>query len=607
MSISVEGFRDLIEGASDQELAGFAAVSPAIHFATFVHIHDKGNRLIRPIPNILQLRMSQVYEQCMDWGIPCRMVVCKPRQVGCSTFTAHIIYHHEQRFRSTGITIADVSDNSVGLMKKVAEYAERDAFPWNNQLRSMAKRLEFSNGTVHTIDSAENWKAGISQTRQVFHASEIGKWPKSGVKEDRRVMASVMPSIAKQPNTVVIAEGTPDGAVGWLYDQWHGKDAHGAPNSHYLEDVVKMRAEGTMPGVVWIKVFAAWFEFAEHQHDGQDGRPPLPKGEERAILKTLTERERRGQDLYNWTLGQIAWRRAIIATECGGDEELFDEYYAEDDMCCFLSSGRPRFNMGCVTAMEKMAKLITPERGFLISQPDNKTVQWNRDSQGDVEIWEKPQEGCRYLVSCDPMTGTDQTSGKDPDRHSIGVLRQGYDKGIHGGDPVDPMLVARVKGPYLADTDQAAGQIINLSRMYGECIVVLEINMGLGILELLKFSGVPLLQREVFDARVGSKKRQFGYKLSNRDERRYVIDALATAIREMAFVIRCPHALGECKTFVTSANGRDEARAGTHDDDIFMLAMGYISLSSATMLSGRVRKRRDPPDRKDWRTIGSHW
>lgn len=605
MSISVQAYLDTVAQATPEDLAGFAAASPAIHFGTFVQIHNKENRLITPIPNILQLRMSQVYEQCQAWGIPCRMLVCKPRQVGCSTFAAHIVYHHEQRHRTTGITIADVADNSIGLMKKVADYHQRDQYPWGTKIRVFAKKLESSNGTEHTIDSAENWKAGLSKTRQVFHASEIGKWPRTGVKEDKRVMAAVLPSIAKTPNTLVIAEGTPDGAIGWLYDQWHTKDINGQKNSHSLEEVAAMREAGTLPGIVWIKVFASWFEFEEHQHDGKMGRPATSTAESTMIQRTLTDRERRGIKLYDWSVEQIAWRRAIMVTECGGSEDLFDEYYGEDDVSCFLASGRPRFQMGSLVAMERMTNTRRAERGFATLQEDNKSVSWSLDNDaGDIEIWEPPREGCRYLVSCDPMTGADQTSGKDPDRHSIGVLRQGYDD--PGGHSEDPALVARVKAPSITDSDQAAGHIIALSLMYGRCIAVLEINMGHAIMEYLKFSGVPLLMREVFDGRLGLKKKQLGFKLNDNQQRRYVIEALATAIRNMAIRIWDPHVISEMKNFITNLKGRDEARAGSHDDDIFMIAMGYVSLASATMYNGPLRKRREPRDRKDWRTLGDH-
>ena len=194
----VEQFRAGLMGKSDLDLAEMALGSPAVHFATCVTIHNKDNEVERPVPNILQLRMSQVYELCMALGVPCRMIVCKPRQVGCSTFASHIVYHHGMRYRTAGITISDKAGNSQKLMLKVRDYGVVDKFPWGiRQLKDTSQGLSWTNGTRWEIDSAENWKAGIGDTRQAFHSSETAKWPKTGVKNDKRVMAAVLPSISR--------------------------------------------------------------------------------------------------------------------------------------------------------------------------------------------------------------------------------------------------------------------------------------------------------------------------------------------------------------------------------------------------------------------------
>ena len=36
------------------------------------------------------------------------------------------------------------------------------------------------------------------------------------------------------------------------------------------------------------------------------------------------------------------------------------------------------------------------------------------DGGGDIEVWEEPREGKRYLVGCDPATGASQTTWKNP-------------------------------------------------------------------------------------------------------------------------------------------------------------------------------------------------
>jgi hypothetical protein len=585
-------FREALTGLSDTDLGLMAMQSPAVHFSACVKIQDKNNDAIRPTPNILQLRMSEVYEVCMAMGVPCRMVCCKPRQVGCSTFASHIVYHHGMRYRTAGITISDKSGNSQKLMLKVRDYSHVDQFPWRIKMkRDASGALEWTNGTRWEIDSAENWKAGIGDTRQAFHASEVGKWPKNGIKNDKRVMSAVLPSISKG-RSVVIAESTPEGAGGWMYETWQ--------SAVTLDEFIAMHEAGKDTGVVWIKVFAAWFEFEEHQR-----KTPVSELERVEIDRTLGEREISGRELYGWTYEQIAWRRDMIRLECGGSEDVFDEYYAEDDVRCWAVSGRPRFNVQALMLLEKRAAAGGGVTGHLVTQ-ESGLVTWNprSDGGGDVMVFEEPREGCRYLAGCDPATGASQTVGKNPDRSSIQVWRQGYWDPVTGME-VRTKLVARVRSPYFGDGDEVAGHLVRLSRWYGGCLVVPEVNMGLHVVEHLKEAGVPIYRRIVPSAKVGSVVEQYGFKLTDREQRRMLVEALATAIRECVIDIPCKDAVRELRMFVTGPDGRDEARHGEHDDDVLCAAMCWYSMPSATEYRRVLRKRKVPKDAANWKRVGA--
>jgi hypothetical protein len=585
----VERFAYTLANSTNEQLASMAMTSPAVHFASCVVIQNKENVEINPVPNILQLRMSEAYEVCQALGVPCRMIVCKPRQVGCSTFGSHIVYHHGMRNRTTGLTISDLARNSAKLMDKVRDYGRCDRFPWGHRMvKDTAAGLRWTNGTEWEIDSAENPKAGIGVTRQAFHASEVGKWPKTGVKNDKRVMSAVLPSLSKGAS-VVIAESTPDGAVGWMYETW--------TQAVTIERFLELKESGRDGGMVWIKVFAAWFEFEEHKR-------PVGASEIEMIQRSMNDREQVGIERYGWTWEQIAWRRDQIRTECGGSEDTFDEYYPEDDQRCWAVSGRPRFNMSALMAMEARARGVQFESGLLTLQ-DNGSVAWagRSDGLGEVRVWEGPREGYRYLVGCDPATGESQTTGKDPDRSSIQVWRQAYydaDTGIERR----AKLVARVAGPFFGDGDVVAGHIVRLSRWYGGALVVPEVNMGLHVVEHLKESGVPLYRRIVPSARIGSTVEQIGFKLTDREQRRSIVEALATAIREDQLEVYCLDWIREAKAFITTNGGRDEARAGEHDDDILCGGMCWYALPSATEYRRSVRRKRKPRDWNSWKRVG---
>ena len=75
-----------------------------------------------------------------------------------------------------------------------------------------------------------------------------------------------------------------------------------------------------------------------------------------------------------------------------------------------------------------------------------------------------------------------------------------------------------------------------------------------------------------------------------------MIDSLALAFHNETLDVFCPHILAECKNFMWSKNGREEARSGCHDDDVMGLAMAYRCKGSATLYKPATRRRRRPVD-----------
>lgn len=574
-----------------------AAMSPSVHFVTCAKIKDaKTKAFFRPSPrgsgaeksvNVLQERVQEAYEVLTAYGYEAiRIIVTKIRQCGGTTVSQHLIYHLCKRQNTDALVIADTVPRARMVLERFREFDSQDKFPWQNPLVAQATNMQWLNGSTATITSAESRNPGIAAPRQAILFSESCKYPRGGVVDDKDIVASVMPSL--NDAGLAIAESTPEGASGWHYDTWQG--------ALDLNEFIKaLKAGEHRPGNGWCKVFAAWFEFEDNQH-------PVTDKMRDQINRTLTNRERNGIDKYDWTHEQIYWRRSTIQGECGGSEDLFDEYYPEDEVSCFLSSGRPRFNMASVLKLEKQAQLATKEIGTLTEQDGSGVVQFVPDPQGmaSFHLWERPRAGCRYLVWCDPATGEDQTESNDPDRHSIGVLRCGYtdDRGAVFPDAV----VARVRPPFTGNTLLASDFITLLSRYYGNAIVVLEINMGLHILERLKEEGILIYQRQVIDPYEREAQRFMqGWKLKDRDQRRTVVDCLALAIHEESIKLNCPHIASECRTFIIDKNGKEIARSGCKDDDVLGLAMALFCKGSGTLYREPTRRRRLPADHRKWR------
>lgn len=557
-----------------------AAHSPLVHFETCVKILDEQKRLVTPKANILQRRMAEAIEILEAIGVEAiRIIVTKIRQCGGTTFAVEVIYHLSQRRNTDSLIIANIADNSRAILERMTVYSATERFPWHNPLSPNKSILTWANGSQATITSAESMNPGISKPRQAVLFSESTKYPRGGVKDDAKIFASIMPSL--NDAGLAIMESTPDGANGQHYALWQ--------KALSLDDFIAEWQKGNRaPGNGWVKVFAAWFEFEENTM-------PVTEAMRAKIDATITAREANGRRRYSWSYGQIAWRRAKIESDCGGSEELFDEFFPEDEVSCFLSSGRPRFNMAAIRRLELAAPNYPYEVGSLVEIGDNVDFQPDATGFGSFHIWERPKVGCSYIVWCDPATGEDQTESNNPDRHSIGVLRTEYMDS--SGATHKDAVVARVRPPFTGTTILTSDYIELLSDYYGGAIVVLEINMGLHILDRLQDAGVPLYKREVVDPHDReTPKYMLGWKLKDRDQRREIVDGLALAFHHDKIDVRCPHILGECKTFVYDKNGKETARPGCHDDDVLGLAMAYRCRGSATLLVQRTRRRRKPRD-----------
>lgn len=560
---------------------------PSVWFATCARILTKDQRIVQLhgqyAPNEYQLKILQAYEWALASGIPCRILALKPRQKGSSTVTSAIVYHHCRRYRSRAIQIADRYRNSDNLFAMTKRYAEHDDYPWATDWHATETSATLlMNGEEWSRidkDTAENPRAGRSGTLQVLHVSEAAHFPNDGVKSADKTMLSMLNSLADVPNSVGIVETTANGASGWFYEQWKGAVT--------LEDFMAGRR-----GNGWIKIFSPWFEF-------QDSATKVSAGEVADIQATLTEREQAGIELHGWTWEQIAWRRWTISQKCGGSEDMFDQEYPEDENRAYLTSGRPRFPIQAITHLRQM--LLPPRVGNLHWQRDNQTVSWEQSPSGWAQIWQEPKAGCRYLLWCDTSTGREQTKDrKDPDRHSILVLRQGYsdpDGTLHNA-----AIVARVRPPCLDDWHVLEEKVIALCLYYGKCLIGVEVPMGLTLLEGLRRAGMPLFRRRQINGNGGAVTEKLGFQTTGASKP-LIVASLSRALVEQTLDVHDAHIVDELTSFVIHDDGSEAAANGSHDDDVMSLAMGIHHISSATQYKNPVVRKSLPADFHKWKPL----
>jgi len=143
-------------------------------------------------------------------------------------------------------------------------------------------------------------------------------------------------------------------------------------------------------------------------------------------------------------LMQLKWRRDKIS-EIG--EQEFNREYPEDDTSCWLIAGTPRFDTEALRwAIENTVR--EPIR-----------TEWN----GELRIYEEPDENKRYLIGGDPSEGV------EGDRSALCVLE------YETWDQVAAFSSRTCPPEQLADKAAMLGRRYKSAR-YGEAVVVPEIN-----------------------------------------------------------------------------------------------------------------------------------
>lgn len=570
------------------ELEALAKVHPGVWIEQFAKILTKIKVWEQPVLNIFQARVVAAYLWCLKNGIAPRLVGLKPRQVGGTTIFAAIVYHHARRFVTKAVSIADILIRSSNLFRMLSGFAKYDTLDWGSGKRSETRtEITLDNGSEFVKRTADAPKSARSDTLTVVHASEVAFWKDTPGKSARDTAVALLNALADHVSTFAGMESTPNGAMGMFYDQWQA--ARWPEFDDYWK---KYSTQPADEGSGWIRVFAAWFEFPEHSL-------VVDAGQARDIEATLTPREKAGIKSYGWTWGQIAWRRKTMKAKCLGDENRFDEEYPEDPQKCFLASGRPRFSTEGLAVLQVLSQSVVAERGLLTRQPNGATVFQGTDvNEAMVWMWERPRLGCRYLISVDTMTGESETQRTaDSDCHSVLVLRAGYrdENGVHH----KPMEVARIAPPCRLDNKPLAEQIDLLSRYYGRCLCVPEVNQAYGLLNPLRDRNVPIFRMVQYDKVRQAEVSFLGWQ-TNEDRRRDVIDHLSTAIREQAFETMDPHLVNQCQTFIITHSGRSEAQNQCKDDDVLSLAIGLFNLDAATLYEETEVERQLPPDIDRW-------
>lgn len=554
-------------------------------------IVNKAGDLVRPQLNYLQLCIERLVVFCEEHNLPCRILVLKPRQKGSTTYSGANVYHRLRRRRTSACVIGGQYSQTANAWKIIGTYQTNDTFAWGNEGTLNQERGAWSNGSELVPETARDFDAGRSGTFQALLATEVARWAEDGAANAKEVLAGILKCVPALPDTLVILETTAKGASGDFYERWL--------RAKSLEEFM----ENPTPGD-FVRVFAPWFEF----EDSTFRLTPEQKDEIRATLDA--EEWYRGEqeliDAYANNEGgvtrlghsvvehdvweQLAWRRWAIENECERDVEVFNQDYPDTWENAFLRSGRRRFNNAGLAVLSKRKTQRKARVGVLDEMDDGRRVVWRETTAAEASyhVWEQPAEGRRYLISADTMTGASQTTSEDPDCHSVLVHRAGWWETGRGWHP--PAVVARIVPECRWDIDILEAHLWRLALYFGGgergCLIVPEVNMDRGIVELLKLRGANIYERRTFNKREQRMTGALGWH-TNGATREVIIENLARAIREYdregeGVEVWCPHIISEAENFIVKTNGRSEAERGWHDDDVLSWAIGLATINGAT-------------------------
>lgn len=245
-------------------------------------------------PFILNAAQRHIHERLEDQRKrtgKVRAIIVKGRQQGASTYIAGRYYWRVSHRRGCRVYILTheqtATDNLFGMVTRYHEHCPTLVKPMTGAAN--AKELSLSAlDSGYQVATAGTKATGRSNTIQMFHGSEVAFWPNAA---DH--FAGSIQAVPDEPDTEIILESTGNGLGG----EYHKRTTEALAGLGDYE-----------------VIFVPWF--------WEDGyRREVPDDFE------LTEEEADYAELYECSVGQMAWRRAKII-ELGDPMKFKQEYPA---------------------------------------------------------------------------------------------------------------------------------------------------------------------------------------------------------------------------------------------------------------------------------------
>lgn len=493
--------------------------------ATYLHVKAKDQIGLPTLRlNAVQRRLHEVAEAQVRRTGKVRLVVGKPRQVGCSVYWQSRTFHQTAfADNRNAIMIAHDEPAAVEIFSVTKGYYDALPPPLKPRTRHDAKMRMVFDGRNSKILSAHaaNVHVAIGQMNHIVHMTEAARYP-----HPEQVWDALAPQISQAAGpegySMVVIEST-----SWIGGEWF---------KAFAEDARAGRNEYEF-------LFIPWF----HHHAYT---APVPRG----FQPTAEERELKRQ--YHLTDGQLVWRRQAIAN-FRANPLLFQQSYPNDwESSWVLPKGAMRVFQDDV--LDRLHADLRPPRYRANALSSGLVPQLG----GLIEVWEPPQPDVYYDMGVD-IAGT-------VDEHSdwtvaCVIRRDTYEQVAQFRARINPASQDFIDAMYW------------LGMAYHTAQICPDITGGWGnaLLTELQMRSYPNLwqwrRRDDAKQRISSR---VGYVFTKREKAALVSNAVALATRG-AVVIRSETLWRELRDYL--AVGLDEwaAAPGAWDDTVtaWMLAL----------------------------------
>lgn len=475
-----------------------------------------------------------------------RHCVLKARQLGFTTFIDlwildEILFNTNRE----GLIIAHTQKDATEIFDRKIDYAIRNMCDEIKQgafklVKNSAKKIQVvvdygpEEGSTSSINVSGSARSG---TFYYVHISEFAKLCATYPRVAAEVETGTFPAVPF--DGFIFIESTAEGMAGRFYEifneGWRNKDKINSMKSR----------------VMFMPHFYNW------QYDDSEMKKitePIPTSE-MDVCEIDWEEYKQQHNLNDVeiTYYYMKWLQMGGKNSTDAVNKLHQEFPTTPEEA-FLSTGQTYFPTAQVFSMMQTA--VAGTRGELSSNEKGE-VNFQEFSGGDLEIFEMPEQGQKYIIGGDTAEGL-----AHGDSQVLYVLKHKTEE-----------CVALYKSN--VPPDEFITVAYNVGKFYNWALLGIESNKdGLWVNDGLdKLGYVNLYYRKSFDDITKNVTKFFGWKTTSAT-RPFALVALKAVFLKKSTGF--PQAiLSEMITFLRNAKGKPEALAGKNDDVVMAASIAY--------------------------------